>query len=357
MSETEQIKAALLRKTPPASPVPNADLLSTGCTALNLALTGRPQGGMAKGHYYWFVGDSSSGKTFFALTLFAEAAHTPRFKDYRFIYNKPEEGALMDMAAFFGQGMADRVEMCKSRTVDQFFYECSEELDKGPCIYVLDSADALSSDQEKKKFKERKAAFKKGPTAYAKQSGEMTDGKAKKYSSGIRQLLEAIQAHRSIMLVISQTRDNMDNPYDPKTASGGRALKFYATTEIWTSVARKLKKTVRDQELQIGIEVRAQVKKNRLTGKEWAVEVPLYWSYGIDDIGGCVDFLVKWKGWPKNADSGIINATHIDLTGKRETLIRQIEKGGLEKQVRMAVAEVWAEIEEATTLQRVPRYS
>ena len=40
------------------------DFLSTGSTLLNLACTGKPYRGFAKGKYYFIVGDSSSGKTF-----------------------------------------------------------------------------------------------------------------------------------------------------------------------------------------------------------------------------------------------------------------------------------------------------
>lgn len=357
MSETEQIKEALLRKAPPVSPITNAELLSTGCTTLNLALTGRPNGGLAMGHYYWFVGDSSSGKTFFVLTMLAEAARSKRFADYKFIYNKPEEGALMDFRTFFGDAMADRVELCKTPTVDAFLYHASDAVKEGPCIYILDSADSLTSEQEQEKFKKRKEAYKKGPAAYAKLTGEMTDGKAKKYSSGIRQLLDSIQKTKSILIIISQTRDNMDAmSFETKKASGGRALRFYATAEIWTSVTGKHKKTVRGNDLQTGIAVRCQVKKNRLTGKDWWVDTSLYWAYGIDDIGSCIDYLVKWKHWTK-AEGGNITAPDMELSGKKETIVTKIEADNREKELRGIVAEVWREIEASLITERKPRYN
>jgi len=72
------------------------DYLSTGSTLLNLACTGFPERGFIKGHYYFIVGDSTSGKTWLSLTCLAEASINPNFKNYRFIYDNAEDGALMN---------------------------------------------------------------------------------------------------------------------------------------------------------------------------------------------------------------------------------------------------------------------
>ena len=84
--------------------------LSTGSTMLNLAMTGSARKGFRTGHYYLFVGDSRSGKTWFCLSCLAEASIDKRFNDYRFIYDNRERGALMDIAYFFGRKAAERIE-------------------------------------------------------------------------------------------------------------------------------------------------------------------------------------------------------------------------------------------------------
>lgn len=57
------MKKSILLSTEPRRPViPETDWLSTGSALLNLAISGRTRGGIAKGQYLWYVGDSSSGK-------------------------------------------------------------------------------------------------------------------------------------------------------------------------------------------------------------------------------------------------------------------------------------------------------
>ena len=109
MVKAEQVKEALIRKL--ATTVVTPDMfVSTGSTVLNMACTGNPKAGFMKGCYYLFVGDSDSGKTFFCLTCLAEAAINKAFDNYRFIYDGPERGALMDIQKFFGKAVFDRME-------------------------------------------------------------------------------------------------------------------------------------------------------------------------------------------------------------------------------------------------------
>ena len=76
--------------------------LSTGCTLLNLAISDDPLGGFEAGKFYYLVGDSTSGKTFFSMTCFAEACRNEHFKDYDRIYDNIEDGMLMDCDKLFG---------------------------------------------------------------------------------------------------------------------------------------------------------------------------------------------------------------------------------------------------------------
>ena len=71
-TKTEKLKKELTREREPAAPP--VEFLSTGCTLLNLACAGSRRGGFTVGHFTYLVGDSTSGKTFLALTCLAEAA-------------------------------------------------------------------------------------------------------------------------------------------------------------------------------------------------------------------------------------------------------------------------------------------
>lgn len=348
--DTDAIKSKLLKKAQPEPTIKGKDLLGTGSTLFNLACSGRIIGGLPKGHYIWFVGSSDSGKTFLTLTCFAEAGLRKEFEGYRFIYNSPEDGALMDLSFFFGKKAYAKIEVRQSFTAEEFYYDVIDACKEGPCIYVLDSADALSTDAEVKKFDKRKKAHAKGEDA----AGIMTDGKAKVHSSNLRQMLKWLKKSGSIVIIISQERDNIGSLFEKNTHSGGRALKFYCTLQVWTSQIKKLTKKVRDKTRQIGILSKIRIKRNRITGKDRAVQIPIYHSTGIDDVGSCIDYLLGEKHWKKGPAG--INAKEFNVKLKHAALIRHIEEHDLEQELRMIVGKVWREIEEECIVKRKRRY-
>lgn len=365
-TETEEITKVLKQKRKKG--IPLAEFVSSGSTLLNLACSDKLNGGFAKGHYYSLIGDSTSGKTWLSLTCNAEAAINPNFDNYDFIFDNVEDGALMDIEAYFGPKMLARMRSPgkngeNSTTVETFYYhldDCIKRAKKTgrPFIYVLDSQDALGSEAAKAKFEEQKEAYEKGKES----KGSYGDGKAKYHSENIRNVLSGIRETKSILIVIGQTRDNVTGMgFDKKTRSGGKSLRFYATLEIWSSVQEKLYKNVNGKKRQIGILANIKIKKNRFTGKNSEVTIPIYTSIGIDDTGSCVDFLLEEKHWKliqkKGEDTKVIDAVELDFQGSRGALIRHIEENDLEPDLRQIVGDVWQEIQDAMAIHRKNKYA
>lgn len=377
--KTTSPKTLLLGKRQPQD-LSSKSALSTGSTLLNLACSDLPDAGFLKGGYYYLVGDSTSGKTWLSLTCFAEAVVNKNFKDYEFIFDDVEGGALMDVEHYFGKEVAERMQPpsrtakgrpIHSTTVESFYYHLSDLIKKGkPFIYVLDSQDALSSVSSEKKFDSQQKASQKEEES----KGSFGDGKAKYHSEHLRQALAGIKKLKSILIIIGQTRDNLGMSFDPKTRSGGKALRFYANIEIWSSVVGKLKKVVRGRERTVGTKCLAEVKKNRVTGKvgkDRSVTIPIYYGLGIDDVGSCVDYLILEQHWkefkkPKEADEEETgekkdkkkqyDAHDLLFQGSREKLIRYIEEEDLEEKVKAITASVWKQVEEECAPNRKKRY-
>lgn len=345
----------------PKTQIKSKDLLSTGSTLLNLALSGRSSGGYVKGKVHLVIGDSTAGKTVEVLTALAEATIDPKFDEYRLIYDNGEEGALMDMATFYGPKVAERVEPpagtkeepIHSTTVEEFYFHLDDAIKQGPCIYILDSMDVLSTGEEEEQFEKEKAAHKSGKST----GGTYGTEKAKKNSRGLKRVISKLKTNGSILIIICQTRDNIGfgARFNPKTRGGGKSLKFYTTVEIWFSVKEKIQKKINTKMRQQGIVAKIATKKNRITGKEWDIEIPIYWSSGIDDTGSCVDFLVEEGHWKES--SGRINAPEFDFKGTREQLIQMIEKEDLERNLRIIVTRVWREVEDKSAIKRKNRYA
>lgn len=367
--ETIEKVRHILKKKPSIAittlrPMTKDRFVSTGSTCLNLACTGDPDNGFMKGGFYWFVGDSDSGKTFLTMTCFAEASIDPDFDDYRLIYDGPEGGALMDIQRFFGRRVAERLEppvidedgtWRSSRTIQGFYFNLDTAFKLGrPFIWVLDSHDSLSSEEERSKFEERKKAHEKGKLDQV--SGSYGDGKARYNSSNLRQLMEPLENTGSILIVISQTRDSFDM-FSSGSVSGGRALKFYATQQLWSSQAGKIKKTVNGKERELGTLCKVRVKKSRTVGRDRTVVIPVYHSVGVDDIGGCIDYLLAEKVW-KKGDSGKITVTGLgpEMKLDRERLVAVIEEQDMFPDLKALVKQTWDDIEEKCKITRKSRY-
>lgn len=363
MSDTDKLRSALTAKRERA-PLNTTTAISTGSTLLNLCCTDDPRFGFKKGSYYFLVGDSTSGKTWLSMTCLAEASLNPAFDDYRFIFDDVEGGAQMNIERYFGKRVAARLEApqmengepVNSDTIEDFYFNITDAIEAGkPFIYVLDSQDSLSSSSSMKKFEEHKEASRKGKDS----AGSYGDGKAKYHSENIRHVLSGLRKTKSILIIIGQTRDNLGFGFEKKTRSGGKSLKFYATLELWSSVAGKIKKTVRGKDRTIGIRCEVEVRKNRVTGKtgkDRSIQMPIYYDLGIDDIGACVDFLVTEKHWVKPSKGTVITATDFKLKCTRPKLIAYIEKNNLETRLRKIVGRVWREIEEECKTERKHRY-
>ncbi len=355
----EEIENRLTTPVPRLSPIPDADWLSSGLTNLNLAASGHLDRLIPKGKYLYVVGDSDSGKTHATFQLLAEAARNKHFDKHRFIHDNAERGALMDVAKFFGQSVADRLEPPRgtksapeySSTVQEFFYNIDNALDhKRPCVYLLDSVDAIGADQDDEHFQKSKKAFENGKDA----PGSYGMSKPKYISQHINRISQRLATTGSIGVFISQTRDAVGGYAGQKTRSGGRALKFYARLELWFSVDSPIKRTILGQERKYGDLLEIEIKKNHLTGwKGKVTPFPFYPSHGFDEVEAMVRFLI---------DEGVWNEKDVQIGdqrfegAKKEQLVRSIEAGGLEQSVRELVVERWRHIQEESAVQRKPRY-
>lgn len=349
---TSDLKNRLRKKTTEPQLEPD-DFLSTGSTLLNLSISNNARRGFFKGGYVFIVGDSASGKTWLSLSCLAEAAINPSFDGYRFIRDDAEFGALMDVRHFFGDRVAERLETpTPSRTLEEFYYNVDDIVNDGrPFILVLDSMDVLSSESADDKFDERKKAARSGKET----TGSYGDGKAKTNSEHLRRLMPILQDMRSILIIINQTRDNLGFGFEKKTRSGGRALRFYAGIEMWSSIVKTHYKPVRGVKMQTGIDCQVQLKKNRVTGQCGTVKFPIFHSMGIDDVGSCVDYLTFMKHWKKTA-AGIV-APEFEFSGKRSGLIKLIENDDCERELQIITQAVWNEVRQETQTKRKSRYA
>lgn len=347
MASAEEIRQRLL---PRRSRVTAGDLLSSGSTVLNLACTGTKEGAFKKGGIYLMVGDSSSGKSFITRTMFAEACLDSRFDGYDLIDDDPENGANMDYAAYFGDTAAERIQKRASANLEEFYDNlCSR---KEPFVALLDSLDALRSTVELDKAEEDRKARAKGKETKA----SFGTGKAKANSFHLGVLNQKVVETDSIVILICQTRDNigLDAMFNPKTRGGGNAPTFFAQMELWTSVRERSKTRHNGKDWKTGIVAKVHVKKNRQTGRDRQVLVPLYYASGLSDVDGNVRYLIDSGHW--KVTNGLINAKEFGEKLTAEELVRYVEDNDCEDGLAELVETVWHDIDAATAVVRKSKY-
>jgi RecA/RadA recombinase len=334
--------------------VPKKELISTGSTLLNLALSDYPYGGYRPGRIVNLIGDSSSGKTLLCLAMFAEIAQMSKYDKYEFLYMEPEAGMEFDIADMFGSKIMSRInflptDRSKPCTVQDWYNSIFDAIvtRKKPCIHVLDSFDALTSKEEIEDHEVGKGGYK--------------TEKAIASSAALRQVANVNEGTQSLMLIISQTRQNLGAMFGKKkTRSGGDALHFFSTQEIWLHNGPKITKKSRGDDIEIGRYVLVDVAKNRVTGKRRKVKFPVLDGYGVDDIRSMVEWLAEKGFWEKEGKS--VDAWKIDtcndfeVNGKVVEIVKYIEDNNLEDKLKKIVWDCWMEIEDELKIDRKRRY-
>jgi hypothetical protein len=235
-----------------------------------------------------------------------------------------------------------------SDTIEDFHCHIRDHLDeKKPFIYILDSFDALDADQDREKIEEMREARRRG----TKPKGSYGIIKARIASSLLRNIDDKLSKTNSLLIIISQTRDVIDiMSFKKVTRSGGRALKFYCSHEIWLAAGKKYK----SKERNIGNDVLAKVEKAKLTGKVREVNFAIFNDLGVDDIRSCIEFLVHFGTWKKIKKT--INAEHFNLKGSLASIIKAIEKRNLEPKLKKLTGRLWNQLEEEIKLKRKMKY-
>ena len=346
--------------------------MHTGSVILNIKCSGgNPDGGYREGRIECVIGGSNAGKTILVLTGLAHVANNPLFDNYRLIFDDAEEADSFDHEALFGEEFSSRVEPPSldddgqpqnSETVEMFSDHIHDACDVAentgkPFIYVLDSLDSIDSDKEiELELSNRKARKEKDLSKIKDSYG----GDKQKYlSKFFRQTRTKLKKTRSFLIIICQTRDNLKAfSFKKERVAGGRARKFYTSVECWLTHIKEITKTLNKKKFPIGIETRIKIDKNKFTGKKANVDVSIYPSYGVDDVGSCIDYLLEMKHWKKTGNK--IKAVEFDQTLTKPLLTSYIEekekRKKREKKLFQLCSDVYLEIEKQLALPRRKKF-
>ena len=314
-----------------------SDLVPTGSTLLNLALSGQAVGGFKLGTVSNLIGDSSSGKTFLALQMFAEAVRDKRFKDYELVYDDAESALMIDIESLFGKEIMRIRTDIRSTRIEDFFVNLRKVMEgERPFIYVLDSLDSVYSKEEDDR-KDEEIGRRQIPN------------EPRILSQMLRRVNDVIKDTDSLLLIVSQTRKNIGVTFGMKSRrAGGDALRFYSCHELWMAIRKHIKRKERD----VGVVSRCRIMKNKLMGRQREVEFPILFDYGIDDLSSMISWMESEGFWKKEGKS--LKTDYGKMTESK--LINYLEENDLERELQGIVEDRWNQIESSIKTDRKKRY-
>ena len=302
----------------------------TGCTVLDLAIANQFPGGVPIGRIVHIFGAGSTCKTVLATTVLGYAQRSKR-KAY---FADVEHTLDPAFAKLYGLDCDEKLlSLGYPKTLEEFFDEylagiivpkgLDKKLNTASKIIVVDSMTALPAALELKEAME-----------------DATYGmvRAKQMSKGFRKYISALANSNTTLFCVDQTRDNVGGYGAKETTSGGRALEFYSSVQIYLKHDTKI---VNSSMKTIGIWVHFRIDKNKVGPPFREGRFRILFDYGLDDISSSLYFISEIQSGDREAKK---LSTKIKLFGKEITLsswAKYVEENNLEEELRKEVWNVW----------------
>ena len=253
--------------------------IDTGSYIFNGLVSGSIHGGVSSNKITAIAGESSTGKTFFALAVVKN-----------FLDSNPDSYCL-----YFDTEAAINKALLKSRgvhmkllvvvnvvTIEEFRSKALRAVDiylktsvesRKPCMFVLDSLGMLSTEKEIRDALDDK---------------QVRDMPKSQLVKGAFRMLTLKLGQANIPLIVTNHTYDVIGSYVPtKEMGGGSGLKYAASTIIYLS-----KKKEKDGKEIIGNIIKAKTHKSRLSKENKTVEIRLYYDergldryYGLLELG------------------------------------------------------------------------
>ena len=276
----KDMKVAYFLDGSDTTPTDIKDFVSTGSTMLDLAISNKPNGGIAVGRITEINGLESSGKSLLGAHILAETQR----KGGVAVYIDTETSVSTEFLGAIGIDVESMLYL-HLETVEDIFSAIEEivakvrESDKNRLVTIL--VDSLAGATTKV---ELEADFDKDGWATAK---------AIIISKAMRKITQMIGRQKIALVFTNQLRQKLGVMFgDPWTTSGGKALPFHASTRIRLKNLGQIKDKKNNN---IGMKMRAQVIKNRLGPPMRHADFELYFETGIDDDGSWLKVMKEHK--------------------------------------------------------------
>ena len=274
--------------------------VDTGSYIFNALVSGSLFGGIPSNKVTALAGESSTGKTFFSLSVVRNFLDAN--PDGGVIYFESESAISRDMIETRGID-SKRMIIMPVGTIEEFRTQACRILDKYmkepkdervPMLFVLDSLGMLSTSKEMEDI------------ANDKQVRDMT--KSQLIKGAFRVLTLKLGQANVPMVVTNHTYDVIGSYVPTKEMGGGTGLKYAASTIIYLSKSKE-----RDSKKEVvGNIIKCEAKKSRLTREGSKVATRLFFDErGLDKYYGLLELGEEHGVFKRSGNRIVINESSV----------------------------------------------
>ena len=273
--------------------------VDTGSYILNALISGSIFGGLPANKITALAGESSTGKTFFALSIVKH--FLANNSDAQVIYFETESALSKDMMVSRGIDVK-RVGLVPVSTVQEFRtqsikvvdeYMKLKKEDRPPLLFVLDSLGMLSTSKEIQDATD------------GKETRDMTRAQVIK---SIFRILSLKLGQAQIPLIVTNHTYEVVGAYVPtKEMGGGTGLKYSASTILFLS-----KKKEKDGTEVVGNIIKVKAQKSRFTKENSDIETRLFYdARGLDKYYGLLELGEKYGVFQRKGNRVVVGESSV----------------------------------------------
>lgn len=273
--------------------------VDTGSYILNALISGSIFGGLPANKITALAGESSTGKTFFALSIVKHFLNSN--PDAQVIYFETESAVSKDMMVSRGIDVK-RVGLVPVSTVQEFRtqsikvvdeYMKLKKEDRPPLLFVLDSLGMLSTTKEI------------DDATAGKETRDMTRAQVIK---SIFRILSLKLGQAGIPLIVTNHTYEVVGAYVPtKEMGGGTGLKYSASTILFLS-----KKKEKDGTEVVGNIIKVKAQKSRFTKENSDIETRLFYdARGLDKYYGLLELGEKYGVFQRKGNRVVVGESSV----------------------------------------------
>ena len=276
-----------------------SSFVDTGSYILNALISGSIFGGLPQNKITALAGESSTGKTFFALSI------VKNFLDQNpngeVAYFESESAISKDMMTSRGI-RTKNVGLVPVTTVQEFRtqaikivdeYMSFKKEDRPPMMFVLDSLGMLSTSKEVQDASD------------GKETRDMTRAQVIK---SIFRILSLKLGQAGIPLIVTNHTYEVVGAYVPtKEMGGGTGLKYAASSILFLS-----KKKEKDGKDVVGNIIKCEAKKSRFTKENSKIETRLFYDErGLDKYYGLLELGEKYGVFERRGNRVVVGESSV----------------------------------------------